>query len=212
MAETTASGTEEIVLYSDYVCPFCYLGREILDRYLSSTDLNVVVDWHPFDLRSQKRDPNGEIDESVDDGKDGEYYEEAQRNVDRLSKKYGVEMLGIHESPDVDSLNAQAASLHVKDEYPDRWEAFDKAVFEALWVDGRDIGDVDVLAEIAESAGVSGDEVREMANDADLQDRLFRMFGDAQEEGIRGVPTFVYGEHFCRGAVPPEQLRRLVEA
>jgi predicted DsbA family dithiol-disulfide isomerase len=43
--------------------------------------------------------------------------------------------------------------------------------------------------------------------DAELRGR----FGAAQERGITGVPTFVYGEHGARGAIPPEQFERLIE-
>ncbi|MDY6780647.1 MAG: DsbA family protein, partial [Halobacteria archaeon] len=75
-------------------------------------------------------------------------------------EKYGVEMLGIDDVPEADSLEAQAVSLHVKREHPESWDEFDSAVFEALWVDGRDIGDVDVLADIGDDVGISPEEVR----------------------------------------------------
>jgi len=203
---------EPVTVYSDYICPFCYLGRESLNRYREETEKKLEVDWHPFDLRAQKRKPNGEIDETVDDGKDSEYFDEVRKNVEKLSEKYEVEMVGIDELPDgVDSLDAQAVSLYVKEEHPERWEAFDEAVFEALWVEGRDIGDDDVLAEIADEVGIDADEIHDALNDESLRENLRRMFLDAKEDGITGVPTFVHGEHFCRGAVPPEQLRRLVE-
>ena len=203
---------EPLTVYSDYVCPFCYIGKESLNRYRDETEKEIEVDWHPFDLRAQKRKQNGKIDHTVEDGKDEAYYEEARKNVEKLKEKYGIEMLGIDELPeDVDSLNAQVASFYVKQEHPENWEAFDEAVFEALWVEGRDIGDEEVLVEIVESVGLNGDEIREAVKDDELRDDLRRRFLDAQEDGVLGVPTFVYGEHACRGAVPSEQLRRLVE-
>lgn len=202
----------QITVYSDYVCPFCYIGKESLNRYRDEAENEVNVDWHPFDLRAQKRKPNGEIDHTVKDGKDEAYFEQVRKNVEDLKEKYAVEMLGIDELPDgVDSLNAQVASFYVKEEHPEAWEAFDEAVFEALWVEGRDIGDEEVLAELAESVGLEGDEIREAVENEDLRERLSELFLEAQEDGVAGVPTFVYGEHACRGAVPPEQLRRLVE-
>ncbi|MDZ7689203.1 MAG: DsbA family oxidoreductase [Halobacteriales archaeon] len=203
---------EAITVYSDYVCPFCYLGRESLERYRESTERELELDWHPFDLRAQKRKPNGEIDHTVDDGKDETYYEEARKNVERLSEKYEVKMLGLDELPEnIDSFDAQAVSLYVKEKHPEHWETFDEAVFDALWVDGRDIGDAGVLADIADDVGLDADEIRDALEDEELRKSLRRRFLNAQEDGITGVPTFVHGEHFCRGAVPPEQLRRLVE-
>jgi len=201
-----------VTVYSDYVCPFCYIGKESLNRYREETEKEVEVDWHPFDLRAQKRRPNGEIDHSVEDGKDEAYYEEARKNVEKLKEKYGVEMIEFDEVPEeVDSLDAQIASFYVKESHPEKWEAFDEAVFEALWVDGRDIGDAEVLAEIAEGVGLDADEILDAVEDEDLRDRLSEAFLEAQENGIVGVPTFIYGKDFCRGAVPPEQLERLVE-
>ena len=45
--------TESVLVYADYVCPFCYLGYESLDQYQAQRDNPVPTDWHPFDLRSQ---------------------------------------------------------------------------------------------------------------------------------------------------------------
>lgn len=203
---------DQITVYSDYVCPFCYLGRQSLEMYQASREQPLEIDWHPFDLRSQKRGPDGEIDNSVDDGKDEEYYDQVRQNVAQLKQQYDAdEMLSLDDLPDVDSLNAQVASYYVKTEYPDQWLAFDEAVFEALWVDGRDVGDVDVLVDLAGDVGLAGEEIREAVADEELRDRLHELFTDAQRHRITGVPTFAYDDHAARGAVPPKHLERLVE-
>lgn len=203
---------DRITVYSDYVCPFCYLGRRSLEAYQETRDDELEIDWHPFDLRSQKRGADGEIDDSVDDGKDESYFDQVRQNVARLKEQYDVdEMIGLDERPDVDSLDAQVASVYIETEYPDQWLAFDEAIFEALWVEGRDIGDVDVLAELAEEVGPAGEEIRDAVADEELRDRLHEQFTEAQSRGITGVPTFTYDDHAARGAVPPEQLERLVE-
>ncbi|EMA67520.1 thioredoxin [Halorubrum aidingense JCM 13560] len=205
--------SDDITVYSDYVCPFCYLGRQSLDAYLETREDDLDIDWRPFDLRSQKRGPDGEIDHSVDDGKDEAYFDQVRQNVARLKTEYDAEeMLDLDDLPDeVDSFDAQVASWYVSAEHPARWLDFDEAIFEALWVDGRDIGDVDVLAEIADSVGLDGEEVRSAVADEDRRDRLRERFVDAQRDGVTGVPTFAYEGHAARGAVPPEQLERLVE-
>jgi predicted DsbA family dithiol-disulfide isomerase len=203
----------EVTIYSDYVCPFCYLGRQSLDKYEAQRGRDLSIEWRPFDLRSQKRGPDGEIDHSVDDGKDEAYFDQVRENVDRLKEEYDAdEMLDFDDIPDeLDSYNAQVASLYVDEEYPETWLAFDEAIFEALWVEGRDIGDVDVLADLAESVGLDGDEIRTAVEDESLQNQLEEAFRASQQQGVTGVPTFAYGEHAARGAVPPEQLARLFE-
>jgi len=202
-----------ITIYSDYVCPFCYLGRRSLEEYQQTRDGDLEIDWQPFDLRSQKRGPDGEIDHSVDDGKDDSYFDQVRQNVARLKEEYDAdEMLALDDLPEnVDSLNAQVASFYVNEEYPKQWLAFDEAIFEALWIDGRDIGDVNVLADLADEVGLEGDEIRSAVADEHLRDRLRDQFTEAQQNGVTGVPTFVYDGYGARGAVPPEQLERLVE-
>jgi predicted DsbA family dithiol-disulfide isomerase len=199
-----------ITVYADYVCPFCYLGRESLAQYREDREAPVEVDWHPFDLRSRQRGTDGEIDESIDSGKDEDYYEEARQNVRRLADEYGVEMT-LDLAREVDSRNAQLASVHVQMDEPENWLGFDRAIYDALWQDGRDIGDPDVLADLAEGVGLEPDEIRAALEDPMVERRLDDQFEAARLRGITGVPTFVYGEHSARGAVPPAQLRRLVE-
>lgn len=201
---------ERLTIYSDYVCPFCYLGRKSLSRYQDEREEPVEIDWHPFDLRAGKRGPDGEIDDTADDGKDEEYYEQARENVRRLQEKYDAEMAQELRT-DVDSLPAQIVSVHVRETAPESWLAFDEAIFAALWQDGRDIGDREVLADIAADVdGLDPEIVDEALADDDLRDRVTDLFTAARERGVTGVPTFAYDGHAARGAVPPEQLERLV--
>lgn len=208
-----AQNEDHITVYSDYVCPFCYLGRRSLEAYQETRESELEIDWQPFDLRSQKRGPDGEIDHSVDDGKDEAYFDQVRQNVARLKKEYDAdEILALDDLPEnVDSFEAQVASYYVNEEYPEQWLAFDEAVFEALWIDGRDIGDVDVLVDLANEVGLDGDEIRAAVADEQYRERLRDEFVEAQQDGVTGVPTFVYDGYGARGAVPPEQLERLVE-
>jgi len=209
MSDTQAR--ERITVYSDYVCPFCYLGRQSLDRYQAERTEPLAIDWQPFDLRAGKRDADGEIDHSVDDGKDEDYYAQARENVRRLSEEYDVD-LAQEIATDVDSRPAQAVSSRVKEtESYETWLAFDRAVFEALWSDGRDIGEAAVLVDCAEAADLDPAVVRSALADDDLFAQVDERFETARKRGITGVPTFAYDGHAARGAVPPEQLRRLVE-
>src|SRR5699024_1872289 len=168
------------------------------------------VEWRPFDLRAGKRDANGEIDSTVDDGKDDDYYAQARENVERLKEKYGVEM-SLSTATAVDSKPAQQAALFVHEEHPATFAAFHEAVFDALWQDERDIGDPDVLADIAGEFDIPTDELRAAIDDDERESALEDRFVEAKQAGITGVPTFVFGGHAARGAVPPEHLQRLVE-
>ncbi|WP_267643447.1 DsbA family oxidoreductase [Haloarchaeobius amylolyticus] len=206
-----ATHGDRITVYSDYVCPFCYLGRESLRRYQATREDDLEIDWRPFDLQSHKRNPDGSLDETVEDGKDDEYFEQAKQGVRRLQERYDVEM-ELDLATEVDSLDAQVASYYVKQHYPyEQWLDFDVAIFDALWQESRDIGDEAVLVDLAEDAGIPGDEIRSALDDDGLRAELRDQFDAAQRAGITGVPTFTYEDYAARGAVPPEQLERLVE-
>ncbi|PGF15650.1 disulfide bond formation protein DsbA [Natrinema sp. CBA1119] len=207
---STPETADRLTIYADYVCPFCYLGTRSLAQYREGRDEPLNVEWHPFDLRRGKRNPDGSIDQDADDGKDDEYFEQAKQNVRRLQEEYGVEMAQVM-ATDIDSFDAQVASWYVKQEYPGQWPAFDESIYTALWQDGRDIGDVDVLADLAEDADLPADEIRDAVADESLRAELEDRFAEAQQQGITGVPTFVSDGRAARGSVPPEHLERLVE-
>lgn len=203
--------TDRLLVYADYVCPFCYLGRQSLEQYQGTRERPLEIDWQPFDLRRGKRNPDGSIDHSVDDGKDDEYFEQAKQNVRRLQERYDVEMAQ-EIATGVDSLPAQIASYAVEKRYPyETWLEFDVAIFDAIWREGEDIGDEAVLVDLATDVGVDGDEIRAALRNETLRAELREAFAEAQQAGVTGVPTFSYDGYVARGAVPPEQLERLVE-
>ena len=101
---------DTLAVYSDFVCPFCYLGRAALREYLADADDPPAVEWRLFDLRGYKRDPEGGF-RDVDDGKDEDYFAEARENVARLREPYGVEMHSFDDVPEVDTWYALADAL-----------------------------------------------------------------------------------------------------
>jgi predicted DsbA family dithiol-disulfide isomerase len=199
-----------LTMYADYVCPFCYLGEASLEQYRESREEPLAVEWHPFDLRGGQRGPDGELDMTVDNGKDEDYYAQAKENVERLQEEYGVEM-SLSIATDIDSKNAQQAALYVREADPETFEAFHERVFDALWQDERDIGDPDVLADIATDFGIDAADLREAIEDDEREAALEERFAEAKGAGVTGVPTFAYEGYAARGAVPPAQLERLVE-
>ena len=200
MSNTEAVPTVRV--YADYVCPFCHLGYASLDEYRGDREEPLEVEWHPFDLRGYKRGPDGEIDPDVDTGKDEEYFEEAKQGVRRLQEQYDVEM-DLDVATDIDSLPAQIVSYALKgSEDYETWLAFDEAVLDALWRGGRDIGDADVLADIAESIGVDPDRIHELLADEGHHEAVREQFRRARQQGVTGVPTFAYDGHAARGRHP----------
>lgn len=209
--EDPADRPRPLVVYSDYLCPFCYLGKHSLERYLEAADDPPPVEWRPFDLRSYKRGPDRRIDPDADDWKDEAYFARVRENVARLKEEFGVEMTW-DIAEDVDPWNAHKAALFVaQTEDAAALGRFHDAVFDALWRDGRDVGDPEVLLDVAGDVGLDPDAVRDALADDDLDEELAARFDEARRAGITGVPAFVFGGLLVPGAVPPETLEVLVE-
>lgn len=90
-------------------------------------------------------------------------------------------------------------------------DAIHDAIFRAYFVDGLNIGDVDVLVGLAKKVGLPEDKAREV-----LEKRTFKAAVDAdweksREYGVTGVPTFVAGGYGVVGAQPYEALEQLAK-
>lgn len=90
-------------------------------------------------------------------------------------------------------------------------EAIHDALFRAYFVAGRDIGDPEVLVEIAAATGLSADGAREVLEKRTYQAVVDADWAKSHRYGVTGVPTFVAGGHGLVGAQPYEVLEQLVE-
>ncbi|MFB6374735.1 MAG: DsbA family protein, partial [Bradymonadaceae bacterium] len=174
-----------------------------METYLEDRDASPEIEWRPFDIQGHKRGPDGEIRQNVDDGKDEAYFERVWENVDRLSEEYDVEMQRLEPS-EIDSWNAQKVALVIERDYEQStFLAFHEALFEVLWKEGRDIGDPEVLVEVAEEHGIDPEDVHDAVEDEALDEELARKFDEARRMGVQGIPTFIFGERATQGAIPP---------
>jgi predicted DsbA family dithiol-disulfide isomerase len=85
------------------------------------------------------------------------------------------------------------------------------ALYHAYFVDGRNIGDADVLAEIVASVGLSADEARAVIADRRFSDAVDADWQKSHQYGVTGVPTFVADRYGVVGAQPYEVLEQLVQ-
>ena len=89
-------------------------------------------------------------------------------------------------------------------------EAIHDALYRAYFVDGSNIGDVDVLVDIAGSVGLPADAARAVIEDRSFQSAIDADWAKSRQYGITGVPTFVAGGCGVVGAQPYETLAQLL--
>lgn len=198
-------------ILSDPICPWCYIGKTNLDRALERAgDHPFAIEWHPFQLNPDM--PAGGMDrraylETKFGGKDGAV--KAYAPVVEHAQKAGltINFEAIKTTPN--TLDAHRL-IH--------WAGLEKAqtrvvsaLFRAYFVEGRDIGNAEVLADIADSAGLDAAVIaRLLDSDADAQDIRDRD-AHSRKMGINSVPTFIVAQkHAVPGAQPPELWDKVI--
>ena len=197
--------TVALDILSDPICPWCYIGKTHLDRALAQVpDHPFVIQWHPFqlnpDMPAEGMDRRAYL-EGKFGGKDGAV--RAYAPVVEHSKAAGLEINfeGMKRTPN--TIDAHRL-IHWAGIEHKQLDAVD-ALFQAYFVDARDIGDAEVLGDIADSIGMDASVVmRLLSSDADKEDIRTRDT-QARQMGVNSVPTFIVaGKHAVPGAQQPD--------
>lgn len=188
---------------SDPVCPWCYIGKTNLERALAQRpDHPFVIEWHPFMLNPDM--PAGGADRAsymAEKFGGAEKVKAAHERLGQIAAAAGLDIAFDKATRMPNTLNAHRlvhwAGLEA------RQGAVVSALFDAYWQKGLDIGDAEVLADIAADAGMDRDVVmRLLASDADA-DAISDRAAHSRSRGVQGVPTFIVAErHAVSGAQP----------
>ncbi|OYU39144.1 MAG: polyketide biosynthesis protein [Pseudorhodobacter sp. PARRP1] len=199
-------------IFSDPVCPWCLIGKANLDRALAAhPDHPFVVAWHPFQLNPDMP-PEGVEKRPYLVARFGgaAKVDQIHNHLRDMAQKAGVVM-----DPDKPQMLPNTMNAHRMIHWAGiegKQTAMVSALFRAYWRDGRDIGDVEELADIAEEIGMDPAAVaRLLATDADLDDLRARDV-DARQKGVKAVPTFLIAQQYVvSGAQPPEVWGQVIE-
>ncbi|WP_170446298.1 DsbA family oxidoreductase [Ruegeria arenilitoris] len=203
--------TVKLDILSDPICPWCYIGKTNLDKALATVPEHpFVIEWHPFQLNPDM--PEGGMDrreylERKFGGKEGavrayapvvEHAEKAGLNIDFEAMKRTPNTLDAHRL--IHWAGIEGKQNQVVD-----------ALFTAYFVQGRDIGDHEVLADIADSVGMDAAVVLKLLkSDADRDD-IRQRDTHSREMGVNSVPTFIVAnQHAVPGAQPPELWAQVI--
>ncbi|CUJ25692.1 DsbA family oxidoreductase [Cognatishimia activa] len=198
-------------IMSDPICPWCYIGKTLLERALEQEgDHPFLIEWHPFQLNPDM--PAGGMDRA-------EYLETKFGGQENAVKVYSqivehaeaanikLDVGAIKRTPN--TLDAHRLISWAKIE--GKQNAIVDALFHAYFIDGRDIGDHEVLGDLADSVGMDAAVVqRLLKSDADVEE-IKQRDATAREMGVNSVPTFIVGgRHAVPGAQQPELWRKVI--
>ncbi len=164
---------------------------------------DVTLHWLPYELRPEP-EPLPRMD--------GPDLERARGNWERgvapLADRYGVEMHFPPYKPR--SRWAHEAAEFARDH--GQFDAMRTGLFQTLFVANRNIGEIDVLADVATGVGLDGAELRAALDEGRYTQRVRELEAIAFQLGVRAVPTMVFGDTVAvEGAQPYDVLRRAIE-
>lgn len=194
----------KITVFSDYVCPFCYIGIETL-RAVESQVPVFTLEWKGFQIHPEWPATGMPIERLMEQfGR--ERYQALWQNIRSLATNIDLYM----QPPPLltNSLMALEATEYAKDHGKER--EFSRAVFRAYFQEGKNIGDLDTVLSIAAGVGLAPGEVQEHLQARTYGARIEAASEEAGMLGISGVPTFVIGEAQIVGAQAPEVFVRLL--
>lgn len=197
----------KIEVWSDFSCPFCYIGKRRLEKALEAFEHReeVQVVYRSFEL-------------------DPEAPKDAELSIhELLAVKYGLSLLQAKESNQNVAAQAKAEGLDYHFDTAIPTNTFDahrlshyagekgkakemtERLYRAYFTDSLHIGDRDTLVRLAEEAGLDGREAREVLDQNRYADQVLGDEREARQLGIRGVPFVVLrGKYAVSGAQPLE--------
>jgi predicted DsbA family dithiol-disulfide isomerase len=204
----------KVQIWSDVVCPWCYIGKRRFERALADFPHEVEVTYRSFELDPSAPVQGGETTTAALARKYGgeARVAEMQEQVRRQAADEGL-TFRLDRTPHANSVDAHRL-LHLalaesgREVQATLGEAFLAAYFEG----GRDLSDPAVLREIAVSSGLDGARVDDVLVGDEFRDAVRADVAQATAYGATGVPFFVLeGQYAVSGAQPTEVFAQVLE-
>lgn len=186
----------EATLWSDYLCPWCYVGQA---RSAALRELGLTVIARPFELHPEIPPEGRRV---RPDGRLAPTFE----RIEAECAEVGLPFRRPTRTPNTH--RALATAEVVRTGWPGAFDQLDSSLFAAHFVTGDPLDDPDLLDRLVASAGAPPSEVRARVDSGEGSALLHTSMDEARETGVSATPTWVIGEMTIPGAVPIEQMRR----
>ena len=204
----------KVEIWSDIACPFCYIGKAKLEEALSDFPSSQQVE---IEYKSYQLDP----DAPLYDGR--AYYEtladkfgsvqqakQMTENIANHAKEADLEF-NFEQMKATNTLDAHRLLQYAKTNQ--KAAELKQLLFQAHFTDGKDIGDINVLSDLADKVGLSNTETKKVLIDKTAyRDSVAFDLKEAQQFGISGVPYFIFNRKYAiSGAQPKEAFLQALE-
>lgn len=194
-------------IWSDVVCPFCYIGKKRLEHVAEEAGIELEIHWHSFEL-----DPNAPAKHNTSNterlakkyGRSYAEMEEMERNVAAMAASEGIDFQW-QKANSGNSFNAHRI-IHLAQSKGLGNEA-KEAFFHAYMTEGLAIGEREVVEEIASRIGLDNAEVEYVLDSDELADFVRHDEKIAHEQlKITGVPFFVFDQKLALSGAQPREV------
>lgn len=194
VAAATQTSEQPLVVevYTDLVCPFCFIGTERLDRAIAASGLGdrVVVRHRSYLLRPDTP-PEGIDIQAYLRQRTGRDPSESWGRIEAMARQSGIDDLDLSKQR-INPPTVYAHALLRAAENRGTQRDIERALYRAHFIEAVNISDPSVLASIATAHGFTEDEARRVVSDPAELTAVRRESEEGARRGVRGVPFFVF--------------------
>lgn len=204
----------KIEVWSDYVCPFCYIGKRRLEEAIESTGLGdkVEVVFKAFELDPNSPATSNETMQEVLAGKYNISIEEAKGMTDNVVTQ--AESVGLkYDFSTMKPANTfKAHRLAKLAEQEGLGAEIAEQLLQAYFIESKQIGLDEELIDLCEKVGISKERAEEVLNSEEFTEDVKADITEAGQIGVQGVPFFVINRKYAiSGAQPAETFAEALQ-
>lgn len=204
----------KIEIWSDVVCPFCYIGKRKMEKALKKFPFasHVEIEWKSFQLNPDlQTNPNLSAVEHLAQSKGWtiEQTREISSNVASMAQNEGL-TFDFDRAVVANTKNAHRL-IHLAKE-SGKQDAMKELLLKAYFSEGRNVDDFETLLELGKNVGLDEEKIKALLNSNQYEDSVSQDIYESRLIGVRGVPFFVLDRKFgISGAQPDEVFDQTLE-
>ncbi|WP_096437904.1 DsbA family oxidoreductase [Alteribacter populi] len=204
----------KIDVWSDIVCPFCYIGKRRLEGALERFEHKdeVEVAFKSFQLDASAEKGSGKSMHDLLAAKYGMSYDQAKAMTDQMTDQAKDEGLDYYFDTMIPTNTEDAHRLsHYANEQGKMDDMIERVMY-AFFTESLDVSDHDTLVKLAEEVGLDKEEARAVLSEGKYRDQVLQDQQEGTQIGVQGVPFFVFNQKYAvSGAQPTDAFLEVLE-